>query len=214
MNRKLLLVGGGGHCKSILDSLLSLNEYEEIGIVDKKECFGKQCLGVTIVGSDDDLRDLFLAGYTHAFISIGSIGDSGVRIRLYQLLKEIGFIIPNIIDPTAIVSKYVFMGEGVFVGKKAVVNATSIIGKCVIINSSVTIEHDCEIMDFAHVATGAVLCGGVKVFENTHIGANSTIKQGVTIGPKTLIGMGSVVLNNIRGGIVAYGIPCKEVNKT
>lgn len=206
--RKILLLGGGGHCRSVLDSLMAMSCFSAIGIVDKK------CNSTTIpiVGEDSDLERLYADGYTDAFITVGSIGDVTIRRRLYEHIKQIGFYIPNIIDITSVVSPSADLGEGIFVGKKAVINADARIGNCAIINTTAVIEHECRIGDFVHVATGSILCGNVSVDNGTHIGAGSVIKQGVHIGTNTMIGMGSVVLKDMGSEVTAYGNPCKEVN--
>ncbi|WMJ78644.1 MULTISPECIES: acetyltransferase [unclassified Sedimentibacter] len=211
MNKKILLIGGGGHCKSVLDSLIQAEQYSEIGIIDKNENIGKHVLGISIVGCDDDLIKLYRSGYNNAFVTLGSIGDAKHRIKLFSMLEEIGFEIPNIVDSTSIISKDVNMSGGIYVGKNAVVNAGVSIGKGVIINTSSIIEHDCKVESFSHIATGSVLCGEVHVEENVHIGANSVVKQQVKIGANTIIGMGSVVLHDIACSMIAYGNPCKEV---
>ena len=213
MNRKILLIGGGGHCRSVIDSLMELNSYSEIGIVDKQETVGSSVMGLPIVGCDDDLFDLYVKGYNYAFITLGSIGNPVIRIKLYNLLNEIGFIIPTIIDSSAKVSLNAKLEEGVFVGKLSIVNTDAQIKKCAIINSGAIVEHDCQIGAFVHIAPGAVLGGDVFVGENTHIGSNSTIKQQVRIGSNSVIGMGSVVLHNIQDKVIAYGNPCREVNE-
>lgn len=210
MSRKLLLIGGGGHCKSVLDSLFLVNEYIGIGIIDKKDQIRQKILGIFVIGSDDDLVELYNQGYTEAFITLGSIGNPQNRIRLFNLIEEIGFRIPNIIDPTAIISKDVKLGKGIFVGKNSVINAGSFIGNCAIINTSSTIEHDCSIGDFVHIASGSILCGEVQVGNHTHIGAGSVIKQQVKIGKDTILGMGSVVLQDVSNNVVAFGNPCSE----
>jgi sugar O-acyltransferase (sialic acid O-acetyltransferase NeuD family) len=213
MNDKLLLIGGGGHCKSVLDCLLKTNQYAEIGIIDKNENIGKIILGIPIIGCDDNLIELYESGYNCAFITLGSIGKASFRIKLFSLIEKIGFIIPNIIDSSAIISEHVNMKNGIFIGKNAVVNADAFIGKGSIINTSTIIEHDCVIGEFAHISPGAVLCGEVQIGANSHIGANSVIKQCVIIGENTTIGMGSVVLHDIAGSMLAYGNPCKEVKQ-
>lgn len=211
MNEKLLLVGGGGHCRSVLDSLSEMGRYAEIGIVDKAENAGKHVLGIAVIGCDDDLSDLYEKGFTHAFVTLGSTGNVETRVRIFKILENIGFEIPNIVDSTAIVSKHAKLASGIFIGKNAVVNAGASIGKGAIINTSVTVDHDCGIGEFAHIATGAVLCGRVQVGKHTHIGAGSVIKQQVRIGAGTIIGMGSVVLDDVTENVVAYGNPCREV---
>ena len=211
MSKKILLIGGGGHCKSVLDSLLRLNQVSEIGIIDKKENIGEEVLGFSVIGCDDDLSKLFDDGYKHAFVTVGSIGNPILRIKLFTMLSEIGFKIPNIIDPSAVVSRHIKMETGIFVGKNAVINAGSTIHKGAIINTGAIIEHDCLVEEFAHIAPGSVLCGEVQVGKNTHIGANCVIKQQLTIGSNSIIGMGSVVTKNIEDNIIAYGNPCKGV---
>jgi len=210
ITKKLLLIGGGGHCKSVLDSLLESMQYSEIGIIDKKENVGKMILDNRIIGCDDDLIKLYQLGYQYAFVTLGSVGDPSLRVKLFIMLEEIGFDIPNIIDLSATVSKYVSMKTGVYIGKNVVVNAGTSIGKGSIINTSATIEHDCKIEKYSHIAPGAVICGEVKIGEQSHIGASSVVRQQVKIGAHTIIGMGSVVLQDIGDYKIAYGNPCKE----
>jgi sugar O-acyltransferase (sialic acid O-acetyltransferase NeuD family) len=213
MNRKILLIGGGGHCKSVLDSLLLLDQDIDIGIIDKKEKIGEIILRIPVIGCDDDLIELYHQGYTEAFVTLGSIGNPQNRIRLFNLIEKIGFNIPNIIDPSATISKHVKLKKGIFIGKNSVINIGSFIGNGAIINTSSTIEHDCSIGDFVHIAPGSVLCGEVKVGDYTHIGAGSVIKQQARIGTNTIIGMGGVVLHDISDNVVAFGNPCEEASQ-
>lgn len=211
MNNKLLLIGGGGHCKSIIDSLIQNQQYSDIGIIDKAECIGNTVLGFEIIGSNNDLEKLFNQGYHYAFVAVGSIGDPTIRIKLFTLLETIGFSIPNIIDPSSNVSKYADLDCGIFIGKNVVINAGTIIDKGAIINTSSSIDHDCRIGKFVHISPGSILCGNVVVGDNTHIGAGSMVKQQVCIGSDTLIGIGSVVLRDIGSSTKAFGNPCREV---
>ncbi len=207
---KLLLIGGGGHCHSVLDTIFSLNLYDEVAIIDNIKSTYR---GVPVIGQDENLPGLFKTGWTAAFITVGSVGNTGTRRRLYEMIKTIGFTSPVIIDPEAVVAGNVCIGDGTFVGKRAVVNTGTSIGICSIINTGSIIEHDCSIGEFSHISPGAVLCGEVSVGRDTHIGAASVVRQQITIGKETLIGAGSVVVNNISDGKKAYGNPCKVVNE-
>lgn len=208
---KIILLGGGGHCESIIDTIQNLKLYEIVGIIDLKQNIGQYINGIEVLDSDENLIKYKNAGVENAFISVGSIGNTSVRRKLYDLAKKVGFSIPAIIDCTAIISSDVTVGFGTFVGKGTIINTKSIIGSNCILNSGSIVEHDCSVEDFVHVASGATLCGGVKVGGNTHIGANSTVIQYKTIGENVLIGAGSVVTKNIRSNVKAYGNPCKEV---
>ena len=209
---KIILLGGGGHCRSIVDTIQTTKLYEIIGIIDLKQNIGQYINGIEVLNSDDNLMEYKKAGVENAFISIGSIGNVSVRRKLYHLAKKIGFNIPKIVDHSAIVANNAEIFEGTFVGKGAIINTKSIIGTNCIINSGSIVEHDCSISDFVHIASGTTLCGGVRVGENTHIGANSTVIQYKTIGENVIIGAGSVVTKNIKSNAKAYGNPCKEVS--
>lgn len=212
MGNKILLVGGGGNCRSIIDVLLEEDEYDVIGIVDKtKTDMSFLSEKVFYAGSDTELEELFKDGWDKAFISLGSVGDTSIRRHLYSLVKKVGYIVPNIVSKTAVVSERCKLGEGVFVSKGAVINVCSTIGNCCLINTNSVIEHDCEVGDFVHVSPGAVLCGGVKIGADSHIGAGSVVKQYLTIGNNTIIGMGSVVTKDLSSDSVYYGNPCKFV---
>lgn len=208
---KIILLGGGGHCKSIIDTIQTSRLYEIVGIIDFKQNIGQYINEIKILDSDENLIKYKNQGIENAFVTVGSIGNPRIRIKLYTLANRIGFKIPIIIDNSAIVSNDVIIGSGTFVGKKAIINTESVIGCNCIINSGSIVEHDCMIGDFAHISPGTTLCGGVRVGKNTHIGANSTVIQYKAIGENVIIGAGSVVTKNIKNNIKAYGNPCKEV---
>lgn len=204
--KKLLLIGGGGHCKSVIDSLKSkYNEFDEIAIIDRNTALVNQ--GINVIGKDQDLKYLFSKGYNYAFVTVGSVGNPSVRIKLYNLIKEIGYIIPTIIDRSSIVSSNAELCEGVFVGKGAIINAGTKIGNCSIINTGAVVEHDCKIGSFVHVAPGSVLCGNVQVGNNSHIGANATVIQGMQVGKNSIVGAGTVVIHSIGDEATVIGNP-------
>ena len=208
--RKILLIGGGGHCHSVADAALSI--YSGIGIVEKDAARRESFMGIHIAGTDDDLPRLFSEGWKEAFITVGSTGDASIRRRLFEKVKSLGFRVPAIVDPSAAVARDAEIKEGAFVGKRAVVNSGCVIGQCAIVNTGVIVEHDCAVGDFSHVSPGAVLCGEVSVGNDTHIGAGSVVRQGLTVGGRTMIGMGSVVVKDIPGNVRAWGNPCRVVD--
>lgn len=211
MCKKILLIGGGGHCRSVLDTLLEANEYDDIGIIDAASKIGQEIFGIKYIGSDDDLKRLYYEGYKYAFITLGSVGNTELRQNIAKDIADMGFIVPNIISTSAAVGKEVKLGSGVYIGKNSVINCYTVVDDFCIINSGAVIEHDCTIGKFVHAASGCVICGQVVVGSSTHIGANSTIRQGIKIGENSIIGAGSVVVTNIKSSTVAYGNPCREV---
>lgn len=203
---KIVLIGGGGHCKSVLDAILRAGIYSKIVITDPVLTAGEKILNCEVVGDDSVLPDLYQDGFINAFISVGSITDVKIRKRLVELADRIGFFLPNIIDPSATVSEHAKLGRGVFVGKQSVINADVVIGSHCIINTGCIIEHECQIDEFTHVSVGSILCGNCVVGAESFVGAGSTVIQGVKIGKKTIIGAGSLVLNDIAENMQVHGI--------
>lgn len=210
---EILLIGAGGHCKSVIDSILSLNIYKINGILDFKEKLGTSICGYPINYTDEDLEHLYEKGLRSAFICVGSIGDCLVRKKLYIRAKAIGYQFPTIFDASANISRFASLGEGVFVGKHCVINSDAIIGNMAILNTGSIVEHDCQIGDYAFISVGVNLSGGVIIGNETHIGTGANVIQGIHIGSNSIIGAGSVVTKNISSHKKAYGIPCKEVTE-
>lgn len=211
MCKKILLIGGGGHCKSVLDTLLETNEYDDIGIIDVASKTGQEIFGIKYIGTDDDFKRLYDEGYKYAFVTVGSVGNTEIRKKIAKDIADIGFCVPNIVSTTAVIAKEVTLTKGIYVGKNAVINCCTSIDDFCIINSCAVIEHDCTIDKFVHAAPGCVVCGQVNVGSSTHIGANCTVRQGINIGQNSVIGAGSVVVTDIKSDAVAYGNPCREV---
>lgn len=190
MKEKILLVGGGGHCRSAIEVIEQTNKYEIIGIVDIKENVGKKVFDYKIIGCDDDLETI-LQICKNALITVGHIKSNAVRIKIYNKLKKIGFTLPTIISPLAYVSKHSKIAEGTIIMHHALVNANTKIGKNCIINTKALVEHDCIIEDNCHISTASVINGGVVVNENTFFGSNATSKEYIEI--SGFIKAGSVV---------------------
>lgn len=185
--QKLIIIGGGGHAKVIIDAILAGGEYDVQGIIDQKLETGTKVLGVSVLGTDEILPELYKKGIKNAFIGVGSIGDCTARRKIYEKLKNIGFDLPVIVHPKAVVARDVEFCEGTFVAASATINPGTKIGKNVIINTSSSIDHDCNIGDFVHIAPGAILCGTVTIGEGTHVGIGANIIQSIDIGKNCFI---------------------------
>lgn len=205
-DKKLVLVGGGGHCKSVLDAARKSGEYSEIVITDPFLKQGTLILDCSVAGGDEVLPKLRKQGFSYAFITVGSIKNARLREYLADKTSEFGFVFPVIKDASATVSAYTQIEAGTFIGKNAIINAGSRIGKHCIINTGCIIEHECLIEDFVHISVGAILCGSVYVHKNSFIGAGSTVIQGISIGKNSVVGANSTVIGNVEDGQIVTGI--------
>lgn len=210
MNKNLILLGGGGHCKSVIEVAESAG-YNILGVLDKPEEVGKQVLDYKVIGTDDDIPQY--VDKAEFVITVGFIKNPSTRIKLYNKVKDVGGKLATVIASTARVSKYATIGEGTVVMHNAFVNAGAQIGNNVILNTFSDIEHDAIVGEQSHISTGSMINGDCKVGQNVFIGSQSVLANGITIGDDTIIGAGSVVLKNIgREGIYA-GNPAILKNK-
>lgn len=209
----LVVIGAGGHAKVVLDALMLLDEYRVAGVLALPEEVGGEVLGVSIIGTDADLRDLAARGVTAAVVGIGSVGECGARIAAAEKIARAGLRLPTIVHSAATVSRHAELAEGVFVAAGAVVGPGAIVGRCAIVNTGAVVDHDCVVGEFAHVASGATLAGGVSVGARVHVGAGAAIVQYLSVGDDALIGAGAVVVDDIESGCVAYGNPARVARR-
>ena len=192
MKADLLLVGGGGHCKAVIDVIEQENKYAIAGIIDRQELLGKKVLGYEIIGCDDDLSDIFQK-VKYALVTVGQIRSPDLRIKLFNQLNTIGFETPLILSPRAYVSKHAKVGKGTVIMHDALINANAVIGDNCIINSKALVEHDAIVADHCHISTGAILNGGAIVNQGTFFGSGAVSKQAIAIAENSFIKAGSLV---------------------
>lgn len=190
--KQIVLIGGGGHCKSVIDIIELEAKFKIIGIVDKPELLGSKILGYPVIGSDIDL-EILAKKYKYALITIGHIKSAEMRIKLYDLAIKFGFIMPCIVSPKAYVSKHSKIGEGTIIMHDVIINANTLIGSNCIINTRALIEHDCLIANNCHISTRATINGGVTIESNCFIGSNVVTKQNINIKENSFIKAGSLV---------------------
>lgn len=190
MREKIILIGGGGHCKSCIDVIEQDGIYRIEGIVDIPEKLHQKIMGYEVIATDENLSEL-ANDYENFFITIGQIKSPDKRIQLFKTLQQLGVKMPVIISPLAYVSKHAVIGDGTIIMHHALVNAGAGIGCNCIINSKALIEHDAVIGDHCHISTAAVINGGVKIGTGSFLGSNTVCKEYIEIGEKAVIGYGT-----------------------
>lgn len=189
---KIILIGGGGHCKSCIDVIEMQNKYEIIGIVDVKENIKNFILDYQILHVDADLPKL-IKDCSNFLITIGHIRNPEKRIYFYKEIKKLGGNFPIVISPLAYVSKHSKIGEGTIIMHNVVVNAEAEIGVNSIINTKALIEHDAKIGNHCHISTGSIVNGGVNIEDFTFYGSGAVSKQSITIPSNSFIKANSIV---------------------
>lgn len=191
--KNLLLIGCGGHSRSLIDLIETTVHWKIYGLVGLPEQVGTNVFGYTVLCSDQELPAM-VDDCPLAVLAIGQLPDPSLRVHLAQYLDKIGFKSPVLISPYAVVSRHAQIGHGTVVGHGAIVNAGAVIGDHCIINSHALIEHDSQIGNHTHVSTGALINGGVTVGPRSFIGSGAMIRDGLSIPSSTVISAGTRVM--------------------
>lgn len=212
MKHSIILVGGGGHCKSVIDVIETHQTYEIAGIIDQENMIGNEICGYRIIGSDADLP-AFSKSNNNFMITVGQIKSSAVRTKIFDNLQNLNINMPVIVSPLGHVSDLATIGEGSIVMHFAMVNTEAKVGKNCIINSRALIEHDCIIGDHTQISTGAIVNGNVKVGKHCFIGSGAVLVQGIEIADYTVIAAGAVVTKSIVQQGTYAGVPAISIHR-
>jgi sugar O-acyltransferase (sialic acid O-acetyltransferase NeuD family) len=205
----LILVGGGGHCRSTIDVISREGKWRIAGILDTADKIGMDVLGHSVIGTDDRIIELARSG--HCFlVTTGHVGDPTLRVRLAALIAAAGGELARVISPLAYVASSAHIAPGNMIGHFAMVNAASKVEANSIINSHALVEHDSTIGMHCHIATGAVINGGCTIGEGTLVGSGAILLQGMKIGRYCRIGAGAVVTKEVNDGLTVMGCPATE----
>lgn len=202
---KIILVGGGGHCRACIEVIEQQGMYRIAGVLDLPGARDGEVLGYPVIGCDDDIPDLIGAGRRFFLITLGQIKSAGRRQALFNLVTDSGGELPTIISPLAHVSRHATVHEGSIIMHGALVNAGARIGRNCIINSKALVEHDVQVDDHCHISTSCVLNGGVRVGEGSFVGSNSVTLQDVEIGCHSVIGAGVLVRQSLPANSLFVG---------
>lgn len=178
MKRKLILIGGGGHCASCIDVIEYGSEYHILGILDTAENIGKTILNYPIIGTDDDIKKYKQQG-CYFLVTVGQIGSASLRIKLSNKVTQNNGKLATVISKRAYVADSALIGAGTIVMHDALVNVNAKVGENCIINTKALIEHDSEIGSHCHISTAAILNGGVKLGNECFVGSGAVVVHGV-----------------------------------
>lgn len=205
----VIVVGAGGQCRVVLSILRYYKNFNVIGIADRSsKNIGEEISGKIIKYSWNDFREIYERGTRHAVIAIG---DNNERRELFSRLSSIGFKMPTIIHPSAIIEKDAVLGNGCVICMGVKIDTMVSIGKnCVIYTGSI-IEHEVKIGDHVYISPGCNIAGRITIGDGSFVGIGSNIKERITVGKNAVIGAGSVVISDIDDNSTVAGVPAKPI---
>jgi len=194
----------------VADIVRLQNLYHLIGFIDdiNMQRHGTKFCDASILGGKEQLAPLLQQGVKHVLLGFG---DCQKRLEFTGVLLRLGFLLPTVIHPSAVVAGDSLLGLGTVIAAGGVVNPGVQVGCSVIINTAASVDHECIIGDAAHVCPGARLGGGVILGEAAQVGIGATVVDRVRIGAGVVIGAGAVVVSDIPDHVVAYGVPAKVI---
>ncbi|MCD6400329.1 MAG: NeuD/PglB/VioB family sugar acetyltransferase [Anaerolineales bacterium] len=203
---RLIIYGGGGHGKSVLDLIRALRIFTVEGFIDDNLSTDTDIMGVPVLGADDVLEELYSKGIHQAVNAVGGIGNIAIRIEVFRKLIEVDFSFPTIIHPTAFVEPSAHLSAGVQVFPHAYIGSDAHVGFGSIVNTGAIVSHDCDLGDYVNISPGAILAGEIHVGNGSLIGMGATINLQVSIGSGARVGNTATVKSDVPDkGIVRAG---------
>ena len=202
----VVIYGGGGHGKALIDLLLTLGTYRIAGIIDDGIEPGVVIREVPVLGGGDVLPRLRSEGVRQALNAVGGIGNISIRIEVFRRLAEAGFVCPGVVHPTAYVEPSAALAPGSQVFAQSYVGSEAQVGYGCIVNTGAIVSHDCILGDYANISPGAILAGEVSIGGSVLIGMGATINLRVRVGAGARIGNGATIKEDVPAmGIVRAG---------
>lgn len=208
--KPLILIGGGGHCRSCIDVIEHEGVYQIEGILDNSPNKEEVIHGYPIIGNDSLIESLISKDFFF-LITIGQIKTAHARLSIYQKLAQLRANIATVVSPKAYVSLKAKINTGSIIMHGACINTSAVIGVNAIINTNALIEHDTIIGSHCHLSTGSIVNGTCRIFDQVFVGSGAVIANNITIVDKTVIGSGTVVVKNITESGIYAGNPCKRI---
>jgi acetyltransferase EpsM len=195
----IIVYGGGGHGKSLIDLLRALRTYRIVGIIDdgldpKEQA---EIMGLPVLGGAQVLPALHAQGVRLAVNAVGGIGNIAIRIKVFERLAEAGFTCPAVVHPSAVVEPSAFLSAGVQIFPLAYVGSEAHLGYGAIVNTGVIVSHDCQVGEYANLSPGAILAGEVQVGAAALVGMSATVNLRTRIGKYARIGNGATIKSDV-----------------
>jgi sugar O-acyltransferase (sialic acid O-acetyltransferase NeuD family) len=207
MSTRIVIIGAGGHGLVVADILLAAGAsrpLEIVGVLDDNPVLtGTRILDVPILGTT-----AMLPRIAHDAVVV-AIGDNARREQVTSELLRRGEQLFTARHPQAIVAAGVECGPGCVIAAGAVIAPGVVLGTGVIVNTRCSVDHQSLLEPFAHVSVGATVGGDVTIGARTLIGLGAGVMSARRIGSDTIIGAGALVVHDIPGGVVAFGVPAR-----
>ena len=199
----LLVIGFGGHARSVADVALAAG-IRELAFVDANARDGETFQGFPV-------RKEWPDELPQGWAVFSASGNGGVREQHIRLARERSYPVATLVAPNATLGCGSRIAEGCFVGRSAHVGPMATVGTGCIVNTGAIVEHECSIGDYTHVSVNTTIAGRCEVGAFCMIGAGATVIDGVSICDRVTVGAGAVVVRTIGVEGVYAGVPARRI---
>jgi len=209
----IIILGRGGHAKVVIDIIEAAGLYNIIGITDVSINEDNNYRGYPILGDDDVLSVYFKKGVKNVAIGLGGYRNNNNRKEVFNKVKIMGFNIPVLIHPSAIISNSAVLCEGSVIFSGVNINTDVRIGKNNIIATGANIDHETSLGDHVLISAGVTIGGNVEIGNEVLCALGSNVISGVRINVNIVVGAGAVVVNDLLEKGIYIGCPAKLMKK-
>jgi sugar O-acyltransferase (sialic acid O-acetyltransferase NeuD family) len=210
--RRIAVWGAGGHGQVTVDALLACDCWQVVGVLDDDSAkAGRKVLGVTVFDPAGDFSQLIKKLHVDA-IGIG-IGDNYARDKKFRYVRGRGLEVVNVIHPSAHMSRFVKLGEGITILAGATINPGTVIEDNVCVNTAASVDHDNHLEKNCHILPNSTLTGTVCIGQFASIGSGAVVAPNLAIGKHSYVAAGAVVVKNVPEGVIVAGVPAIEIGQ-
>ena len=210
--RHAIILGAGGHCRTILSILNEVKVYQFFDIVELGFPSGETIMNVPTTANTSIFESIETKEKIDVFLAIG---DNNIRKYWWDRLKELEFSMPNLISPRAIVDPFAKLDEANVVCARAFIGPECRIGCNNLINTGAILEHEVSVSNHCHVGPSSTIAGRSHLQDQCFIGVGATVINHISIASNTILGAGSVLIKSVENSNGTYvGVPAKRVLKS
>jgi sugar O-acyltransferase (sialic acid O-acetyltransferase NeuD family) len=207
----VVILGGGGHGKVVLDILRAADQHRIVGFIDADASLADTSIeGVKVLGGVNLLPKLRQQKIRAAIVAIG---DNRVRLSYAKLVADAKLELINAIHPRAIVSPSAQLQRNTVIAAGATICAQAVLGESVIANTGCIIEHECVVGDGAHICPGAILAGRVRIGAGVMVGLGARVLPCLNVGDHALVGAGATVTRDVPPSATVIGTPARPMRQ-
>ena len=210
---RLFIYCAGGFGREVFDSADRINRsderWDEISFIDDVRT-EKVFYGAKVFKLEAVLAEFSIDSFE---VTIAN-GEPKARKDIFGRLVSNNINLATLVDRTSVVSGTARMGRGVILTPFCSVSSQAVIGNNVAVNTKAIVGHDVKLGDHSVVSSMVNIGGACSIGEDSYIGMGAQIKEGgIMIGKEVIVGMGSVVYDDIPDGMIALGNPARPMRR-